>query len=262
MFSDHLVLLGSDLGQIWSNQAKMHQCPAALTAANAYFAKKIQARRNRLRNRGAGYITLQKTFYEARELNLDSAELNEGEGIAGIIHAALRQRKQIEEAEEEKKANWRKELQQPDDRGKRTRSDRAITSVGQKVCFFCGGPATERNPLSRASTVELDSRVRTTVMEVINDFNLLGKLSAGVMVALKSQYHKQCLVSLYARTGQQSVVNQVEESTLQRIAFYEIVCKSEDCKMCTSDCKVLKLSDVKREYLTRLVTRRSTLNAI
>ena len=102
-----------------------------------------------------------------------------------------------------------KELQQPDDRGKRTRSDRAITSVGQKVCFFCGGPATERNPLSRASTVELDSRVRTAVMEVINDFNLLGKLSAGVMVALKSQYHKQCLVSLYARTGQQSVVNQV-----------------------------------------------------
>ena len=75
------------------------------SAANAYFAKKIQARRNRLRNRGAGYITLQKTFYEAGELNLDSAELNEGEGIAGIIHTALRQRKQIEEAEEEKKAN-------------------------------------------------------------------------------------------------------------------------------------------------------------
>ena len=29
-----------------------------------------------------------------------------------------------------------------------------------------------------------------------NDFNRLGKLSAGDMVALKIQYHKQCLVSL------------------------------------------------------------------
>ena len=86
----------------------------------------------------------------------------------------------------------------------------------------------------------------------VNDFNLLGKLSAGDMVALKSQYHKQCLVALYARTGQQPVVNQVEESTPQRVAFSEIVRKLEDCKMCTSDCKVLKLSDVMREYLTRL----------
>ena len=32
-------------------------------------------------------------------------ELNEGEGIAGISHAALRQRNQTEEAGEEKKAN-------------------------------------------------------------------------------------------------------------------------------------------------------------
>ena len=86
----------------------------------------------------------------------------------------------------------------------------------------------------------------------VNNFNLLGKLSAGDMVALKSQYHKQCLVALYARTRQQPVVNQVEESTQQRVAFSEIVRKLEDCKMCTSDCKVLKLSDVKREYLTRL----------
>ena len=86
----------------------------------------------------------------------------------------------------------------------------------------------------------------------VNDFNLLGKLSAGDMVALKSQYHKECLVALYARTRQQSVVNQLEESTPHREAFSEIVRKLGDYKMCTSDCKVLKLSDVKREYLTRL----------
>ena len=47
-------------------------------------------------------------------------------------------------------------------------------------------------------------------------------------------------------------MNQVEESTPQRVAFSEILRKLEDCKMCTSDYKVLKLSDVMREYLTRL----------
>jgi len=45
IFSDHLVELSRDVGQIWRNQAKVHQCPAALTEANAYFAKKIQATR-------------------------------------------------------------------------------------------------------------------------------------------------------------------------------------------------------------------------
>jgi len=45
IFSDHLVRLSRDVGQIWRNQAKMHQCPAALTGANEYFTKKIQARR-------------------------------------------------------------------------------------------------------------------------------------------------------------------------------------------------------------------------
>ena len=53
-------------------------------------------------------------------------------------------------------------------------------------------PATDGNSLSRASTTELDSRARAVAMAV-NDFNLLGKLSTGDMVALISQYHKQCL---------------------------------------------------------------------
>ena len=87
----------------------------------------------------------------------------------------------------------------------------------------------------------------------VNDFKLLGKLSAGDMVALKKQYHKQCLVALYSRTRrQQHVVNQLKESVLQKEAFSEIVGKIAAYKMCTSDCKVLKMPDVKIEYSTRL----------
>ena len=48
------------------------------------------------------------------------------------------------------------------------------------------------------------------------------------------------------------VLDNSHKSTPQRVAFSEIVRKLEDCKMCTSDCKVLNLSDVMREYLTRL----------
>ena len=42
-------------------------------------------------NRGAGYITLQKdmeSFYEAGELQLDLAKLDEGEGIAETLFEA------------------------------------------------------------------------------------------------------------------------------------------------------------------------------
>jgi len=196
-------------------------------------------------NREAGYITLQKeleSFYETGELQLDLAKLDEGEGIVETLlkHNASWHKSRcvkynatkLKMLQRKRKPAEENVWQQPDESGKRTRSYLLSASVGQEVCFFCGKAATEGNPLSRVSTMELYSRVRAFAMEV-NDFNLLGKLSAGDMVALKSQYHKQCLVALYARTRQQPVVNQVEESTPQRVAFSEIVRKLEDCEMCT-----------------------------
>ena len=46
----------------------------------------------------------------------------------------------------------------------------------------------------------------------------------------------------------------VKESTPQREAFSEIERKLEDCKICTSDCEVLKLSDVTEEGVFAKVT--------
>ena len=92
IFSDHVVLLGCNVGQIWRNQGKIHQCPAAFNWSKYVFCqenksekKECRANSNQ-RNRGAGYIKLQKdleSFYEAGELDLDLAELDEGRG-AGI----------------------------------------------------------------------------------------------------------------------------------------------------------------------------------
>jgi len=142
-------------------------------------------------NRCARYITLQKdlkSFYEAGELYLDSAELDEVEGIAETLlknnaswHKSCRVKYNVptyQRLERKRKPIVGKVSLQLADSGKRTRSDLASTSVGEEVCFFCGGAATEGNPLSRASTMEVDSRVRAVAMEK-NDFNLLGKLNAG-----------------------------------------------------------------------------------
>ena len=127
---------------------------------------------SRRSNCGAGYITLQKeleSFYEAGELHLDLAELDEEEGIAETLlkHNASRHKScrvkynatKLKRLERKRKPAEGSVLQQPDGSGKRTRSDLHSASVGQEVCFFCGGAATEGNPLSRASTLKLYSRV-------------------------------------------------------------------------------------------------------
>ena len=118
------------------------------------------------RNRGARYIKLQKdleSFYENGELHLDLAELDEENRIAETLlkHNALWRKSccvkynatKLKRLERKRKPTEGKESQQPNDSGKRTRSDLVTTSVEQKVCFFGGGPATEGNPLSRASTM-------------------------------------------------------------------------------------------------------------
>ena len=119
-----------------------------------------------------------ESFYETGELHLDLAELDEGERITETLlkhdaswHKSCRVRytaTTLKRLERKGKPTKRKKTQQPEGSGKRTGSDLATTSEGQEVCFFCGGPATEGDPLSPASTMELDSRVRAIAIE-LND---------------------------------------------------------------------------------------------
>ena len=138
------------------NNSEKRECPA----------------NSKQRNHGAGYITLQKdleSFYEARELQFDLAKLDQGDGIAETLlkHNTSRHRScrvkykatKLKRLERKRKPAEGNVSQQPDESGKHKRSDLPRASVGQEVCFFCGGAATEGNPLSRASTLELDSRI-------------------------------------------------------------------------------------------------------
>ena len=61
------------------------------------------------------------------------------------------------------------------------------------VCFFCGESSGD---FHKVSTLRLDARVRKCAM-LLQDTNLLGKLSSGDMIAQDTVYHAKCLLTLY-----------------------------------------------------------------
>ena len=65
------------------------------------------------------------------------------------------------------------------------------------VCFFCekGG-----SDLRQVMTTKVDERVRKCA-HLLADSLLLGKLSAGDMIATEAKYHPGCLLALYDRAS-------------------------------------------------------------
>ena len=66
-------------------------------------------------------------------------------------------------------------------------------SLGEKdssseVCIFCDKTAASRKSLCRASTLEVDSKVRECAMK-LQDQKLLARLSAGDLIAQDAMYH-------------------------------------------------------------------------
>ena len=77
---------------------------------------------------------------------------------------------------------------------KRTRS---TSSNDQSKCFFCGESAGKEG-LDEGSTFQLDKNARRAAT-VMGDMQLLGRVSAGDIVALEAKYHTNCLLKLYNR---------------------------------------------------------------
>ena len=118
------------------------------------------------------------------------------------------------------------------------------TTKTSQCCFFCEESSGE---LHRASTFNLDRNVRDT--------SLLGKLSAGDMVALDALYHTQCLSQLYkraARVKNQTVTQNDEDSIYQGIALAELVSFLDKCRSDPDENTVFKLSELSRMYTLRL----------
>ena len=192
---------------------------------------------------------------------INLSRLNEGEGIEASFqqhkakwHDSCRlkfNKTKLQRAEKRKAA--------PDDnsssKSPRKYTRRSLEKLPNPIhqCFFCGKQAEGEDSLHRASTLELDARVRHCALQ-LQDKPLLAKLSAGDMVAQDAEYHVKCLVSLYNRArGTETYSAESDVDAVNHgIAFAELVSYIEDARMDNLVAPIFKLSDLVSLYSNRL----------
>ena len=134
------------------------------------------------------------------------------------------------------------------------RSKSTETSVIKNVCFFCGKPPGS-NGIHEAATFQLNKHVHACTV-LLEDTELLAKLSSGDMVALEAEYHTKCLVDLYNR-ARKAKANRCEgtdeRERISRFVFAELVLYIEEVRQHDVErAPIFKLSDVAQLYTTRL----------
>ena len=135
------------------------------------------------------------------------------------------------------------------------RSQTTDSSILQTdVCFFCGKlPGT--SGLHEAATFQVNERVKACAV-LLEDTELLAKLSTADMVALEAKYHTKCLVSLYNRARKAKAEGHTdinETEALSGIALAELVMYIEEMRQLDEKrAPVFKLSDLAQLYTSRL----------
>ena len=140
---------------------------------------------------------------------------------------------------------------------------RQTSSFGPSYCgikeeelwFFCDQVAGSLG-LQRASTFELDRKVRESVMRLKRN-DLLAKLSSGDMIAIEAKYHAKCLVSLYNDVCSLEIKSKSEDeksmSSLHGIAFASLVSYVEEHRDSGETAPVFKLADLVNLYSEKLL---------
>ena len=92
--------------------------------------------------------------------------------------------------------------------------------------------------------------------ELLEDTELLAKLSAGDMVALDAKYHTKCLVKLYNRARKvkaEKIQNTNDQEVMSKVAFAELVMYIEEVRYSSEDkAPIFKLSDLAQLYVSRM----------
>lgn len=125
------------------------------------------------------------------------------------------------------------------------------------VCYFCekGG-----SDLRQVMTTKVDERVRKCA-HLLADSLLLGKLSAGDMIATEAKYHPGCLLALYDRASRiQNNTSLLTDSrsnafchfNLESLALAEIISYIEEVKLSETIPCVFKLSELVKLYTENL----------
>lgn len=123
----------------------------------------------------------------------------------------------------------------------------------KEQCFFCDKPD-NNEPMHKVSTLGINNRVRDCAL-LLQDNELLAKLSAGDMVAIDAVYHKTCLTALYNRA--RSAENKVDakhhaDKVIHGIILAELVAYIEERRDESDVVSVLKLKDLSSMYSSRL----------
>ena len=222
--------------------------------------------KSRRKDVGSGYRSLAenlKEFYDLGQLPIQLERLDEGQGIEmtmvankALYHHSCRLKynnTMLRRAEKRALKRDREDLEVIAT-CKRSRSRSVESVILSDLCFFCGQPPGD-SVLHEAATFQIDERVRTCA-KLLQDTELIAKLSAGDMVALEAKYHTKCLVGLYnrARKAKSKRLNGVcEEEVASRIAFAELVMYIEEIRNSDEQqAPVFKLSDLAQLYVSRM----------
>ena len=121
----------------------------------------------------------------------------------------------------------------------------------QDICFFCRQPA-GHDGLHDAATFQLDKRVCTSA-SLLQDTELLWRLSAGDMVALEAKYHTRCLVGLYNRARKANLEGlddngQGQAASASGIVFAELFLYIEETRQDEETAPVFKLAELAQLY--------------
>jgi len=129
----------------------------------------------------------------------------------------------------------------------------SIKDTGIKEhCFFCDEADTSSN-LHKAETFQVDKKVRDCAV-LLNDGQLIAKLSAGDMVALEAKYHTKCLVSLYNQARDQmrsaTLNDSINSSSLDELAFAQLVAYIDE--KIDEEIPVLKMCELAKLFSSKL----------
>ena len=214
---------------------------------------------------GVGYSTVADLLESFNTIGclpntLNLSRLDDGEGIEATLkqhkarwHGSCRlqyNKTQLRRAEKRKRPI--QDASDDDTCMRFTRKCLEGTTASIGTCFFCGKAASAGKSLCKASTFGVDIKVRQCAIK-LQDKKLLAKLSAGDLIAQDTQYHLQCLVSLYNRARETKVSDDFDVDTMNHgIAFAELVSYIEDSRMDNLCAPVFKLTDLVNLYSTRL----------
>ena len=229
------------------------QCPANLLRADV----------------GSGYKSLAENLVKFRDLGqlpktISLSALDDGQGIASTMldHKAKWHKSCALRYNNTKLKRASTKRKTPDDDSgsssvmegaARVRRRSSSCESTEAVCIFCGQSKND-GLLHQVLTMEMDSHVRASAI-LVEDNELLGKLSLGDMVALEHKYHKDCLSRLHnrARSAKRDTPNDTDnDRTVSGIVFAELVMYIEDKRMEEGTAPVFKLTNLADMYGSRI----------